>query len=93
MEKNWLAIRNEALSLLSDTLKGFEPEGEGLKDTGDWQQFNLFLRGQKVVQNCLRAPRTCDLINNIPKAAKCKRGQVRNNFFISEKIKLKIIKN
>ena len=34
--------------------------------------------GRKNVENCKKAPRTCNLIDLIPDAAGCKRGQVRS---------------
>lgn len=75
LEKHWLDVKNEALSLMTD--KGFKPEAENLKDSGDWKQFEIFARGQKIERNCRLAPKTCALIGKIPDAAGCKRGQAK----------------
>ncbi|XP_077487954.1 aspartyl/asparaginyl beta-hydroxylase-like [Amblyomma americanum] len=75
LEKHWLDIKNEALSLMTD--KGFKPEAENLKDSGDWKQFEIFARGRKIDRNCRLAPKTCALIGKIPDAAGCKRGQAK----------------
>ncbi|XP_064489067.1 aspartyl/asparaginyl beta-hydroxylase-like isoform X1 [Ornithodoros turicata] len=75
LERNWKEIRDEAISLMDD--RGFLPESENLRDTGDWRQFEMFSRGRKLDQNCQRAPKTCALVSKIPDAANCKRGQVK----------------
>ncbi|KAH9377996.1 hypothetical protein HPB48_015091 [Haemaphysalis longicornis] len=75
LEKHWLDIKNEALSLMTD--KGFKPESENLRDSGDWKQFEMFARGRKIERNCRLAPKTCALISRIPDAAGCKRGQAK----------------
>lgn len=77
LEKNWMMIRDEALSLIDERYSGFLPEMEGLQDKGDWKQLELFARGRKIEKNCQRAPKTCALISQIPDAATCKRGQVK----------------
>ncbi|XP_076349788.1 aspartyl/asparaginyl beta-hydroxylase-like [Tachypleus tridentatus] len=56
LEKNWKIIKNEALAILNEQQSGFRPESEGLRDTGDWKQFEMFARGQKfakIVTRCL----------------------------------------
>lgn len=75
LEKHWIDIKNEALSLMTD--KGFKPEAENLRDSGDWKQFEIFARGHKIERNCRLAPKTCALISQIPDAAGCKRGQAK----------------
>ncbi|XP_037520324.1 aspartyl/asparaginyl beta-hydroxylase [Rhipicephalus sanguineus] len=75
LEKHWVDIKNEALSLMTD--RGFKPEAENLKDTGDWKQFEMFVRGQKIERNCRLAPKTCALIGRMREAAGCKRGQAK----------------
>ncbi|XP_059099777.1 aspartyl/asparaginyl beta-hydroxylase-like [Tigriopus californicus] len=77
LENNWKTIREEALSVLRDPRKGFEPEGENLKDTGDWGQFELFRQGRLIQENCALTPKTCALIQKIPAAFTNKRGQVK----------------
>ncbi|XP_017476483.1 PREDICTED: uncharacterized protein LOC108366554 isoform X2 [Rhagoletis zephyria] len=76
LELNWRAIRDEALSLLGR--RGhFLDEAESLRDTGNWQQFELYARGQRRVENCQKAPITCGLIKKFSAAASCRRGQVK----------------
>ncbi|KAG5879021.1 hypothetical protein JTB14_009659 [Gonioctena quinquepunctata] len=76
LRHNWMKIRDEALSVLS--VKGdFQNESENLKDTGDWKQFELFARGQKNSRNCKKCPFTCSIIDKIPEARSCKRGQTK----------------
>ena len=57
LEANWWQIRDEGVALLN--LQAPEPvfadEAENLKDTGDWKQFELFSRGRKNVQHCMKA--------------------------------------
>ncbi|KFM75528.1 hypothetical protein X975_22465, partial [Stegodyphus mimosarum] len=77
LEKDWKLIRDEALSLIDKTNSGFLPESEGLQEKGDWKQFEIFARGRKIEKNCMKVPKTCALIAEIPDAAGCKRGQVK----------------
>jgi len=77
LESRWQTIRDEGVALLTlDPPHGFFDESENLRDTGKWQQFELFSRGRKNVNNCNKAPKTCELIESFP-ATKCKRGQVK----------------
>lgn len=78
LEANWEVIRNEGVALLSEPPQdGYRPEAENLQDTGDWKQYELFSRGRKITANCVKAPKTCALIEGFPPAAGCKRGQVK----------------
>ena len=47
---------DEGVALLN--LQASEPvfadEAENLRDTGDWKQFELFSRGRKNVQHCMK---------------------------------------
>lgn len=56
LEANWWQIRDEGVALLN--LQAPEPvfidEAENLKDSGDWKQFELFSRGRKNVQHCMK---------------------------------------
>ena len=56
------------------------PEEEGLREKGDWQQFTMFFQGRKDRSACAKTPKTCSLIEQIPEAAQCKRGQVFYQF-------------
>ncbi|MPC70947.1 Aspartyl/asparaginyl beta-hydroxylase [Portunus trituberculatus] len=77
LEENWEVIRNEGVALLGLPVQdGFRPEAENLRDIGDWKQYELFTKGRKITANCVKAPRTCSLIEQFPAAAGCKRGQV-----------------
>lgn len=77
IEAQWKTIRNEAVALIEDEDQGYFPESEGLKDKGIWKQFEMYVRGQRVDVNCMRAPKTCQLVENIPDAAGCTRGQIK----------------
>lgn len=77
LEDNWEIIKSEALPLLQDEDQGFFNENEGLKKKGTWKQFEMFARGERIDVNCMRTPKTCRLIENIPEAAYCRRGQVK----------------
>ncbi|XP_028405114.1 aspartyl/asparaginyl beta-hydroxylase-like [Dendronephthya gigantea] len=77
LEKNWKTIRDEGVALYDPKKGAFMPEEEGLREKGDWQQFTMFFQGRKDQSACAKAPKTCSLIEQIPEAAKCKRGQVK----------------
>ncbi|XP_017865353.1 PREDICTED: aspartyl/asparaginyl beta-hydroxylase isoform X5 [Drosophila arizonae] len=76
LQQSWRSIRNEALALLN--VEGnFQLEAEQLRDSGNWQQFELFARGQRLHRNCQRAPITCALLEKLPAASGCRRGQIK----------------
>ncbi|KAH8370629.1 hypothetical protein KR093_004381 [Drosophila rubida] len=76
LQQSWRAIRREALSLLN-ARGNFQPEAEQLRDTGNWQQFELFAQGRRQHANCQRAPLTCALLDQLPASTGCQRGQVK----------------
>uniref|UniRef100_W8AKP8 Aspartyl/asparaginyl beta-hydroxylase n=1 Tax=Ceratitis capitata TaxID=7213 RepID=W8AKP8_CERCA len=76
LELNWRVIRDEALSLLGRR-DNFLDEAESLRDTGNWQQFELYSRGQQRFKNCQKAPITCGMIEKFTAASGCRRGQVK----------------
>ncbi|XP_064551834.1 aspartyl/asparaginyl beta-hydroxylase isoform X5 [Drosophila montana] len=76
LQRNWRAIRAEALALLSGQ-GNFQLEAEQLRDTGNWQQYELYARGQRLERNCQRAPVTCALLDKFPAASSCRRGQIK----------------
>lgn len=76
LEANWKIIRDEGVALLNEQ-KYFTEEKEDLRDTGKWAQFELFVRGFKLLNNCNKCPETCKIIESFPDARDCKRGQVK----------------
>lgn len=76
LQRNWRSIRKEALALLNHR-GNFQPEAEQLRDTGDWQQYELFARGNRLHGNCQRAPITCALLDKFPASTDCRRGQAK----------------
>lgn len=76
LQSNWEAIRDEALLLLNED-GNFAEESEQLLHVGDWKQFVLYARGEKVLANCDKTPVTCGLIDKFPEATSCTRGQIK----------------
>ncbi|XP_051577012.1 aspartyl/asparaginyl beta-hydroxylase-like isoform X2 [Myxocyprinus asiaticus] len=77
LERNWLTIRDEALSVLDSNSGQFLPEDENLREKGDWGQFTLWQQGRKAAASCLSVPKTCALLERYPEATSCKRGQIK----------------
>ncbi|XP_067305358.1 aspartyl/asparaginyl beta-hydroxylase isoform X3 [Pseudorasbora parva] len=77
LERNWLTIRDEALSVLDGNSGHFLPEDENLREKGDWGQFTLWQQGRKVASACRSVPKTCALLERYPEATGCKRGQIK----------------
>lgn len=76
LERNFKAIREEGLAVMKS--RGlFQDEAENLRDKGDWKQFELFARGIKHKKHCKTCPLTCKLVEVMPEAAGCRRGQVK----------------
>lgn len=76
LERNFKAIREEGLAVMKSR-GSFQDEAENLRDKGDWKQFELFARGIKHKKHCERCPLTCKLVEVMPEAAGCRRGQVK----------------
>ncbi|XP_052764999.1 aspartyl/asparaginyl beta-hydroxylase-like isoform X1 [Mya arenaria] len=77
LEDNWQTIRDEGLAQLDLKTGAFVPEEENLRETGDWKQFTLYQRGRKNEENCKKVPKTCSLLDRIPDAKGCTRGQIK----------------
>ncbi|XP_073691849.1 aspartyl/asparaginyl beta-hydroxylase isoform X3 [Garra rufa] len=77
LERSWLTIRDEALSVLDSNSVQFMPEDENLRETGDWGQFTLWQQGRKVTSACGHVPKTCALLERYTEATSCKRGQIK----------------
>lgn len=77
LEDNWLTIQKEALAQINEKNQSFISNGENRKQKGDWKQFNLYLKGKKIEENCKKTPITCKLIESIEPAKSCTRGQIK----------------
>ncbi|XP_051528163.1 aspartyl/asparaginyl beta-hydroxylase isoform X39 [Myxocyprinus asiaticus] len=77
LERNWMTIRDEALSVLDSKSGQFLPEDENLREKGDWGQFTLWQQGRKAASSCQSVPKTCALLERFPEATNCKRGQIK----------------
>ncbi|XP_012278520.1 aspartyl/asparaginyl beta-hydroxylase-like [Orussus abietinus] len=77
LEVNWRVIKEEALNALFKSEQSFQNERENLLHKGEWKEFEIFSRGNKIQRNCDRVPRTCDLISSFAPTSECQRGQVK----------------
>ncbi|XP_067256375.1 aspartyl/asparaginyl beta-hydroxylase isoform X5 [Chanodichthys erythropterus] len=77
LERNWLTIRDEALSVLDSNSGQFLPEDENLREKGDWGQFTLWQQGRKNPSACRSVPKTCAFLERYTEATSCKRGQIK----------------
>lgn len=75
IRNHWKIIRSEAE--LAFSMGVFDDEKENLVQEGLWQQLVLFENGQKVKGGCLKAPRTCQIVESFPEALSIQRGQVK----------------
>ncbi|XP_048042387.1 aspartyl/asparaginyl beta-hydroxylase isoform X2 [Megalobrama amblycephala] len=77
LERNWMTIRDEALSVLDGNSGQFLPEDENLREKGDWGQFTLWQQGRKNPSACRSVPKTCAFLERYTEATSCKRGQIK----------------
>ncbi|XP_034041999.1 aspartyl/asparaginyl beta-hydroxylase isoform X2 [Thalassophryne amazonica] len=77
LERNWITIRDEALSAMDQKTGLFVPEEENLREKGEWGQYTLWQQGRKVENACRSVPKTCALLERYPEATSCKRGQIK----------------
>lgn len=64
IRRKWQAIRLEALRNFNQRL--FTKHPEELRDTGSWSVFKLYEFSKRSTRNCMHAPITCSLIDNVP---------------------------
>lgn len=72
---NWKIIRLEAEKIFK--ARKFEAESENLKDSGTWNQFELYRQGRKLEKNCQLAPTTCSIVEKFEAAKTNRRGQIK----------------
>ncbi|XP_069033673.1 aspartyl/asparaginyl beta-hydroxylase isoform X2 [Embiotoca jacksoni] len=77
LERNWKAIRDEALAVMDQNTRQFVPEEENLREKGEWGQYTLWQQGKKLGTSCQSVPKTCSLLERFPEATGCKRGQIK----------------
>jgi len=82
VQMHWKTIADEGVKSMMEQ-KAYLDEAEGLKDKGTWKQFELYSRGRKLLKNCEKAPKTCELVDQF-EAAKCTRGQVKFSVMLPE---------
>ncbi len=68
---DWQIIAEEARSILRfrdavPPLKEISPDHARIAGDGNWRSFFLFGYGYEVTENCARAPRTAELVRQIP---------------------------
>lgn len=71
VKENWQDIAKEAQNVLRHRdaippLKDISPDHERIARDGNWRSFFLIGYGFKVEENCIRAPKTYNLIKKIP---------------------------
>ena len=70
----WKSIRIEALGIYERNL--YKVQNENIKDTGNWEVYNLYNSGKRFDENCVEAPITCNLFEELPQIANNRRGSV-----------------
>ena len=75
IRKKWKSIRREAIQALKRKL--YINQSEMIRDTGEWKVFPLYNVGKRIDQNCMHAPVTCNLIQEVPHIAQNRQGIVK----------------
>ena len=71
LEDNYDVIRAELDAVLADGGKGFTfYRSELVTDEKYWNNFNFFLQGKKIEENCARMPRTTAILESLPRFEK-----------------------
>ena len=77
LEDNWQAIRNEIDSVMANRVSipnvedisqdgNLGADGKPMSRGSEWKWFFLYCYGHKIESNCVRCPRTTELIESIP---------------------------
>lgn len=71
LEANWEAVRDEARAILKhrESIPSFDqvsPDQKRISTGGNWRTFFLFGFGKRLDKNCMQAPETSKLLEQIP---------------------------
>ena len=75
VRKNWKMIRKEAIEIFNQNL--YDKHEESLINKGKWNVYKLYRLGKRIENNCLNAPFTCKLVENIPHISDNRHGDVK----------------
>ena len=71
LEADWQAVRDEAKGILQhrESIPSFDqvsPDQKRISKGGSWRTFFLFGFGERLEKNCAKAPKTTELLQQIP---------------------------
>ncbi|KAM3727269.1 Aspartyl/asparaginyl beta-hydroxylase [Dirofilaria immitis] len=83
IERQWTIIREEAEAILSNQPYLFEPEHEDLIIDGQWSAYSLYSSNSWNVSNCLKAPKTCNIMRTFKDSSDCLKSEIKFSFLAS----------
>ncbi|CAD5234193.1 unnamed protein product [Bursaphelenchus xylophilus] len=78
LERQWTAMREEALTALKDSEDRFKPEDAHLTE-GSYKSLFLRSEGKFDEKNCRLVPTTCKLLKEFTEESRCDKGEIRIN--------------
>ncbi|VDK68106.1 unnamed protein product [Onchocerca ochengi] len=77
IERQWTVIREEAEAILSNQPYLFESEHEELIVDGQWSAYSLYRSNSWNLSNCLKAPKTCNIMRMFKDSSDCLKSEAR----------------
>lgn len=76
IERQWTIIREEAAAIWNNQPYLFEAEHEELTVAGKWLAYPLYSSNLWNSSNCLKAPKTCDIMRVFENSSNCLKSEV-----------------
>lgn len=76
IERQWTVIREEATAILNNQPYLFEPEHKELTINGQWSSYSLYSSNSWNSTNCLKTPKTCDIMRMFKNSSDCLKSEV-----------------
>ncbi|VBB26659.1 unnamed protein product, partial [Acanthocheilonema viteae] len=83
IERQWTVIREEAVAILNNHPYLFEPENEELTVNGQWSAYLLYSSNSWNSSNCLKAPKTCDIMRMFKDSSDCLKSEIKFSLLTS----------
>ncbi|VDM95672.1 unnamed protein product [Thelazia callipaeda] len=83
IERQWAAIREEAVLILNSQSHLFQSEHKELVINGQWSSYYLYKSNTWNSSNCLQAPKTCSILRLFKDSCNCLKSEIKFSLLTS----------
>ncbi|CAG9533667.1 unnamed protein product [Cercopithifilaria johnstoni] len=83
IERQWTVIREEGVAILNNKPYLFEPQHKELIVDGQWSSYSLYSSNSWNSSNCLKAPKTCDIMRMFKDSSDCLKSEIKFSLLAS----------